>query len=79
MSSFLGHESSDQLFRLDCMWDWNDLQGLPTSTFPCVELYLGWDCVSSGDGKFSESQSISINKYEARKIYYATFLLCATE
>jgi len=29
--------------------------------------------MSTGDGKFSESQSISVNKYVAKKIYCATF------
>jgi hypothetical protein len=44
------------------------------SSFLRVELYLNWDCgISAGDGKFSESQSISVNKYVTNKMYCATF------
>jgi len=35
--------------------------------------------MSTGGGKFSESQSISVNKYVAKKSYYAHLQECATE
>jgi hypothetical protein len=34
--ALLGHDNSKQLPAVDCMWDKNDSQRLPT--FPCAEL-----------------------------------------
>ena len=43
-------------------------------TSPLADLDLNWYCgVSTSDGRFPESQNISINRYVTNKIYCATF------